>query len=73
MPMARFRERGPTRCAPYSIADMVIWPWISRFEYQEIDLNAYPNVARWYRQIATRPAVQKGYNVPVPQPAIPMP
>ncbi|MGA7324216.1 MAG: glutathione S-transferase N-terminal domain-containing protein, partial [Rhodomicrobium sp.] len=57
----------------YTIADMATWPWISRFEYQEIDLNAYPNVARWYRQIAARPAVQKGYNVPVPQPAIPMP
>ena len=57
----------------YTIADMAIWPWISRFEYQEIDLNAYPNVARWYRQIAARPAVEKGYNVPVPQPAIPMP
>jgi GSH-dependent disulfide-bond oxidoreductase len=57
----------------YTIADMAIWPWISRFEYQEIDLNAYPNIARWYRQIAARPAVQKGYHVPVPQPAIPMP
>jgi GST-like protein len=57
----------------YTIADMAIWPWISRFEYQEVDLNAYPNVARWYREIAARPAVQKGYHVPVPQPAIPMP
>jgi GSH-dependent disulfide-bond oxidoreductase len=52
---------------------MAIWPWISRFEYQEIDLNAYPKVERWYRQIAARPAVQRGYHVPVPQPAIPMP
>jgi GST-like protein len=57
----------------YTIADMAIWPWISRFDYQEIDLNAYFNVARWYRQIAARPAVQKGYHVPVPQSAIPMP
>ncbi len=57
----------------YTIADMAIWPWISRFDYQEIDLNAYPNVAWWYRLIATRPAVQTGYHVPVPQPAIPMP
>jgi GST-like protein len=57
----------------YTIADMAIWPWISRFDYQEIDLSTYPNVARWYRQIAARPAVQKGYHVPVAQPAIPMP
>jgi GST-like protein len=57
----------------YSIADMAIWPWISRFEWQTIDLNTYPNVARWYRAIASRPAVEKGYHVPVRQPGIPMP
>ena len=26
----------------YSIADIAIWPWISRFEWQTIDLNQYP-------------------------------
>ena len=57
----------------YSIADIASWPWISRFEWQEIDLAAYPNVKRWYLDIASRPAVQKGYHIPVPQPAIPMP
>ena len=45
----------------YSIADIAIWPWISAFEWQTIDLNAYPNVKRWYTTIAKRPAVQKGY------------
>jgi GST-like protein len=57
----------------YSIADMAIWPWVSRFEWQTVDLNKYPNVARWYKEIAARPAVQKGYHVPVKQPGIPMP
>ena len=57
----------------YSIADMSIWPWISRFEWQQMDLNQYPNVKRWYVAIAKRPAVQKGYDVPVKQPGIPMP
>lgn len=57
----------------YSIADMSIWPWISRFEWQQMDLNQYPNVKRWYLAIAQRPAVQKGYDVPVKQPGIPMP
>ena len=57
----------------YSIADMSIWPWISRFEWQQMDLNQYPNVKRWYVSIADRPAVQKGYHVPVKQPGIPMP
>ncbi len=57
----------------YSVADMSIWPWISRFEWQGIDLNEFKNVKRWYLEIAARPAVQRGYHIPVKQPAIPMP
>ncbi len=58
----------------YGIADMATWPWISRYEWQTMDLNQFPNVLRWYKAIAARPAVQKGYQVPVPQPdGIPMP
>ena len=57
----------------YSIADISIWPWISRFEWQTVDMTQYPNVLRWYKAIAARPAVQKGYDVPVKQPGIPMP
>lgn len=57
----------------YSIADIAIWPWISRFEWQQIDLATYPNVKRWYIAIANRPAVQKGYQVPKHTGPIPMP
>ncbi|MFY0615424.1 MAG: glutathione S-transferase N-terminal domain-containing protein [Hyphomicrobiaceae bacterium] len=57
----------------YSIADIATWPWISRFEWQEVDLNEFPNVLRWYKAIAARPAVEKGYHVPIEQPGIPMP
>ena len=57
----------------YSIADMATWPWISRFEWQTIDMNEFPNVVRWYKAIAARPAVVKGYHVPIKQPEIPMP
>ena len=55
----------------YSIADMATWPWISRFEWQQISLTEYPNVNRWYAQIADRAAVQKGYDVPMFVNAIP--
>ena len=48
----------------YSIADMACWPWVSRFGWQQIDLDEFPAVARWYRDIAARPAVQRGYRVP---------
>ncbi len=57
----------------YSIADMAVWPWVSRFEWQKIDLNAFPNVREWYLKIADRPAVQKGYDVPLVTNPIPMP
>lgn len=57
----------------YSIADMACWPWVSRFEWQEIDLNAFPNVKDWYMRIAARPAVQAGYSVPKFTTDVPMP
>jgi len=57
----------------YSIADMATWPWISRFEWQGIDWTDYPSLERWYVDIAGRPAVQRGYDVPVRLNDIPMP
>ena len=48
----------------YSIADMACWPWVSRHNWQEIDLREFPNVRGWYQRIAARPAVQRGYDVP---------
>lgn len=48
----------------YSIADIAIWPWISRFEWQQIALDDFPNVRRWYLTLADRPAVQAGYDIP---------
>ena len=57
----------------YSIADMATWPWISRFEWQEIDLGEFPNVRDWYVRIAERPAVQRGYQVPKFMTDVPMP
>ena len=57
----------------YSVADIACWPWISRFEWQGIDLNEFPHVKRWYLEIAARPAVERGYHVPTPQAGIPKP
>jgi len=57
----------------YSVADIATWPWISRYEWQTIDLAQYPNVKRWYVAIANRPAVQRGYQVPKKVQEIPMP
>lgn len=57
----------------YSVADIAIWPWISRFEWQTIDMNKYPNVKRWYVAIAQRPATVRGYDVPKKVGDIPLP
>ena len=57
----------------YSIADMACWPWTSRFDWQQIDLNEFPNVRDWYVRIAERPAVQRGYQIPKYVTDIPMP
>lgn len=51
-------------CGEYSIADMAIWPWASRYEWQEIDLADFPNTQAWYRRLLAREAVQRGYHVP---------
>lgn len=57
----------------YSIADMSCWPWVSRFEWQGVDLGAFPNVRDWYVRIAGRDAVQRGYSVPKFTTDVPMP
>ena len=51
-------------CDEYSIVDIATWPWISRFEFQQMNLSDYPNLKRWYLNIASRPAVHRGYGVP---------
>jgi len=57
----------------YSVADVATWPWISRFEWQRVKMSDFPNVTRWYRAIAERPAVQTGYHQPKKINEIPMP
>jgi len=57
----------------YSVADVATWPWISRYEWQRVTMTDFPNVTRWYRAIAERPAVQTGYHLPEKINEIPIP
>ncbi|QMU58504.1 MAG: glutathione S-transferase [Boseongicola sp.] len=57
----------------YTIVDMAIWPWVSRFEWHQTDLSKYPSVSRWYKSLAKRPAVQRGYDQPHFVNEIPLP
>jgi GSH-dependent disulfide-bond oxidoreductase len=50
--------------ADYSIADIATYPWVSRHEFHQVDLSAFPNVKRWFDRISNRAAVKKGMAVP---------
>ena len=70
------RRLGESAClagSEYSIADIAVWPWVARFDWQTVDLNDYPNVRRWYLEAVDRPATKRGWNVPENDQQIPMP
>lgn len=47
----------------YSIADMAIFPWVRTHKAQQIDLEKFPHVQRWYDALFQRPAVKRGLNL----------
>ncbi len=54
----------PYLAGEYSIADIATYPWVSRHEWHNTDLNDFPRVKRWFDAIGARPAVQRGMAVP---------
>jgi len=49
----------------YSIADIACYPWVMRHIWHDIDLaTTCPHVWDWLQRIGSRPAVQKGMDVP---------
>ncbi len=44
----------------YSIADIAIWPWIARFEWQTVDLKQYPERAALVRDHRRAPGRAEG-------------
>jgi len=60
------RRLGETRFLAgddYTIADIASFPWTRSHERQGVDFADYPNVKRWFGEIAARPAVQRGLEV----------
>ena len=47
----------------YSIADMAAYPWIVPHKRQQMDLDTFPNLKRWFEAIRARPAVVRAYEV----------
>ena len=46
----------------YSIADIATFPWIARHPIHDIGLKNFTHLSRWYKGIAEREAVKKGYD-----------
>jgi len=49
----------------YSIADIANWSWVRIYEWSGVDIDGLPNLQRWMKQLAERPACQKGISVPM--------
>jgi len=47
----------------YSIADMASYPWVFKHPYLQLQLDEFPNLARWYQTIEQRPAVARAYEI----------
>ena len=52
--------KGHVAGADYSIADMAIFPWVRTHKAQNVALEKFPNVMRWYNALFERPAVKRG-------------
>jgi GSH-dependent disulfide-bond oxidoreductase len=48
-----------------SIADFAILGWAWRHPKHQVDLADFPNVQRWYASLMARPAVMRGFAVPL--------
>ena len=46
----------------YSIADMACYPWVVNHEWQNQNLDDFPNIKRWFEAIRARPAVKVAYD-----------
>ncbi|MBL8541849.1 MAG: glutathione S-transferase N-terminal domain-containing protein [Betaproteobacteria bacterium] len=47
----------------YSIADMACYPWIVPHRRQKMDIDAFPNLKRWFDAIRARPATDRAYAI----------
>ena len=47
----------------YSIADMACFPWVQTYKAQDIPLDEFPDLKRWYKALKDRPALKRGMDV----------
>ena len=51
-------------CGDYSIADIANWSWVRSHAWAGITIDDLPNLVRWHKQLAERPACKRGVEVP---------
>ena len=54
----------PFLAGAYGIADMATWPWVASHDWAGVALDGLDHLRRWFDEVADRPAVQRGMNVP---------
>ena len=50
--------------ADFSVADLNVASVPSWVRFLKVDLSAYPNVVRWFRECTSRPALEKAQSLP---------
>ena len=50
----------------YSIADIANWSWVRGYKWSGADIDGLDHLRRWLDEIAGRPAVRRGQDVPEP-------
>lgn len=57
----RLADRRYVAGDAYTIADMACYPWTVSHERQRQNLDDFPHLKRWFREIESRPATQRAY------------
>jgi len=61
---ARLKDNAWVAAGEYTIADMALFPWCLRHDWQGVKLEEFPNARRWFDTIMARPAVKRGLELP---------
>ncbi len=70
----QLQETGRFLAGDYSIADMAAFPWVMTHKAQQLTLDPWPGLQRWFAEVRQRPQVQAGLALgkSLRQPAGPM-
>jgi GST-like protein len=59
----RLHDRRYIAGDDYTIADMISYPWTVNWQGQGLDISEFKYFKRWFDELSTRPAVQRGLAV----------